>query len=105
MWHDHRSAPVGTLALLMRVTVHVHPGSSATSVGGTYNGSLVVHVRVRAVDGAATEAVLAALAAAFNVRPSAVRLVRGAGSRTKVVEIDGHDEDLTQRHNELAGPS
>jgi len=85
----------------MRVTVHVHPGSSTTLVGGSYNGALVVHVRARAVDGAATEAVLDALAQAFDVRPAAVQLVRGAGSRTKVVDIDGGDEQMTQRLNEL----
>ncbi|MEO9180589.1 MAG: DUF167 family protein, partial [Acidimicrobiales bacterium] len=54
----------------MRISVHVHPGSSSTSVGGSYNGTLVAHVRARTVDGAATNAVLAALAQAFNVRPS-----------------------------------
>ncbi|HEY5439132.1 MAG TPA: DUF167 domain-containing protein [Acidimicrobiales bacterium] len=88
----------------MRLTVHVHPGSSTPSVGGTYNGTLVVRVRARAVDGAATEAVLAALAQAFDVRPGAVRLVRGAASRTKVMEVDGDDEQLTRRLSELASP-
>jgi uncharacterized protein YggU (UPF0235/DUF167 family) len=43
------------------------------------------------VDGRATAAALAALAAAFGVRPQAVTLVPGAASRTKVVEVAGAD--------------
>jgi uncharacterized protein YggU (UPF0235/DUF167 family) len=48
------------------------------------------------VDGKATEAALAAVAAAFGVRRRAVTLVAGAASRTKIVEVDGADpETLT----------
>jgi hypothetical protein len=85
----------------MRVTVHVHPGASTASVRGSYNGTLVVRVRARAIEGAANEAVLAAVAQAFNVRPSAVRLVRGSGSRTKVLDIDGDDTQTALRLSEL----
>jgi uncharacterized protein YggU (UPF0235/DUF167 family) len=49
----------------------------------------VVRVSARAVDGKATESALAAVADAFGVRRGAVRLVSGASSRTKVVDIDG----------------
>lgn len=45
----------------------------------------------RAVDGKATEAALAAVADSFGVRRSAVRLVSGATSRTKVIDIDAGD--------------
>ena len=40
------------------------------------------------MDGKATEAALTALADSFGVRRSAVRLVSGASSRTKIVDID-----------------
>jgi hypothetical protein len=43
------------------------------------------------VDGKATEAALAAVADAFGVRRSAVTLVSGASSRTKIVDIDAGD--------------
>nr|WP_028044974.1 DUF167 domain-containing protein [Cellulomonas sp. URHE0023] len=72
----------------MRVAVRVRPGASRTAVGGTYGDRLVVAVTARAVDGAATAAVLRALAAALGVRPRHVRLVSGSTSRDKVVEID-----------------
>jgi uncharacterized protein YggU (UPF0235/DUF167 family) len=73
----------------VRVTIRVRPGSSRTGVGGSHDGALVVRVTARAVDGAATQAALTAVADAFNVRARAVSLVSGATSRTKVVEVDG----------------
>jgi len=71
-------------------------------VGGCHDGALVVRVSAPAVDGRATAAALAAVAAAFGVRPQAVRLVTGATSRTKVVEVDGADEAALDRL--LGGP-
>lgn len=71
----------------MRVTLHVRPGSRTTAVGGLHGDALVVRVRERRIDGKATEAALAALAAALGVPSRAVVLVAGATSRLKVVEI------------------
>ncbi len=71
----------------MRVTIRVRPGASRTKVGGRYGDALVVAVNAPAVDGRATAAALAALADAVGVRARDVRLVTGATSRTKVVEL------------------
>jgi uncharacterized protein len=73
----------------MRVTVRVRPGSSRPGVGGEHDGALVVRVSARAVDGAATAAALAAVAAAFGVPKSAVSLMSGATSRTKILDVAG----------------
>jgi len=62
----------------------------------------VVRVSAPAVDGRATAAALAAIAAAFGVRPRSVRLVSGATSRTKVVDVDGADPAVLGQL--LAGP-
>jgi len=78
----------------MRVTIRVRPGAGQTSVGGEHDGSLVVRVSARAVEGQATEAALAALAKAFGVRRRAVTLVTGATSRTKVVDVAGGEQDV-----------
>jgi uncharacterized protein YggU (UPF0235/DUF167 family) len=75
----------------VRITIRVKPGSARPGVGGEHAGALVVAVSARAVDGKATAAALAAVADAFGVRRSAVRLVSGAASRTKIVDIDGGD--------------
>ena len=86
----------------MRITIRVRPGSAREAVGGSYDGALVVRVSAPAVDGRATTAALAAIAAAFGVRPRAVRLVSGATSRTKVVDVDGADPAVLGQL--LAGP-
>jgi hypothetical protein len=79
---------------MIRFAVRVHPGSSTSSVGGTYDGALQVRVRARAVDNAATNEVCAVLADAFGVRPGAVQCVRGTHSRTKLIAIEGNDDVL-----------
>jgi uncharacterized protein YggU (UPF0235/DUF167 family) len=78
----------------MRITIRVRPGSARPGAGGEHGGALVVRVSARAVDGRATEAALATVADAFGVRRSAVRLVSGATSRAKIVDIDGGDPQV-----------
>lgn len=88
---------------MIRFSVRVHPGASASSVGGAYGGALQVRVRARAIDGAATTEVCAVLADAFAVRPGAVQCERGARSRTKLITIEGDDAVLaTQLRTLLA---
>ena len=62
----------------------------------------MVRVAARAVDGAATAAVFAAVAEALGARRSAVRLVTGERSRTKVLEVDPEPPGARDR---LAGCS
>ncbi|MCI0689174.1 MAG: DUF167 domain-containing protein [Sporichthyaceae bacterium] len=82
----------------MRVRIRVRPGAARTWVGGSYgDGALVVAVSAPAVDGRATEAALLAVAAAFEVRPRAVRLVSGPTSRDKIIEIEGDPAALADR--------
>ena len=78
----------------MRITIRVKPGSARPGVGGEQAGALIVAVSARAVDGKATEAALTAVADSFGVRRSAVRLVSGASSRTKIVDIEAGDPRL-----------
>jgi uncharacterized protein YggU (UPF0235/DUF167 family) len=87
----------------VRVVIWVRPGATRTRVGGSYGAALVVKVAARAVEGKATEAALAALAAALGMRRRDVRLVSGATSRDKVVEVDGDVAQLTRRIDELRG--
>ena len=93
----------------MRVTVRVRPGASRTRVGGSFGDgverALVVAVSARAVDGAATEATLAAIADAFGVRRREVTLVSGATHRTKIVEIAIDPSRGEARLGDLLGSS
>ncbi|MCA1783666.1 MAG: DUF167 domain-containing protein [Dermatophilaceae bacterium] len=87
----------------MRLSVRVRPGAGRTAVSGRYGDAdvLCVAVRDRAVDGAATAAVIEAVAAAFHLPRRAVRLVHGWTARTKVLELDGPTPMLRERLNEL----
>ena len=91
-----------------RLTVRVRPGASRTRVGGRYgegaDARLVVAVSARAVDGAATDAVLGAVAEALGVRPWQVTLVQGRTSRDKTLEIVDPPADLDVRVAALLGP-
>jgi len=88
----------------VRVAIRVRPGASRTRVGGAYGERLVVAVGARAVDGAATEAALDAVAKAFGVRRRAVTLVAGATSRDKVVQIElADDAAAAEAQARLAG--
>jgi uncharacterized protein YggU (UPF0235/DUF167 family) len=93
-----------------RLAVRVRPGASRTRVGGRYGedgpdglAPLVVAVSARAVDGAATEAVLRAVAEALGVRPRQVVLVRGATTRDKLLEVLDPPVDLHERVLRLLG--
>jgi uncharacterized protein YggU (UPF0235/DUF167 family) len=79
---------------VVRITVWVRPGSPRPGVGGDHGGALVVRVSPRAVDGQATAAALAAVADAFRVRRSAVTLVSGTTSRTKILDVAGADQSV-----------
>ena len=82
---------------MVRITVWVRPGSPRPGVGGEHDGALVVRVSARAVEGKATAAALAAVAAAFGVRRQAVTLVAGATSRRKIVDVPGADPAVLDR--------
>jgi len=55
------------------------------------------------VEGAATEAVLKAVAKAFGLRRADVGLVSGSTSRTKVLELEGEERTLSTRLTQLLG--
>jgi uncharacterized protein len=79
------------------VTVRVRPGAAHPGVGGEHGGALVVRVSARATGGQATAAALAAVAAAFGVPRSAVTLVAGATSRTKILDVAGADRAVMEQ--------
>ncbi|MDO5501738.1 MAG: DUF167 domain-containing protein [Actinomycetia bacterium] len=94
----------------MRLSVGVRPAARRTAVSGRYGQPapgvpdvLCVAVTARAVDGAATDAVLQAVAAAFDLPTRSVRLVTGRTSRTKVLELDLAATAARERLDELLG--
>lgn len=87
-----------------RAAIHVRPGARQDAVGGaapaarTADGpALQVRVRARPVEGAATEAAERAVARALGVRPRQVRVVRGATTRDKLLEVSDPPPDIAER--------
>ncbi len=72
----------------MRLTIRVKPKSKQPGVTESKDGSLIVAVREAPTGGQANTAVMKAIAEHFGVTPSRVRIVRGAASRKKVVDVD-----------------
>ena len=66
----------------MILDIVVKPGSKQPGLSEE-NGALVLRVRERAIDGAANDACIRALAVTYGVPRNAVELVGGARSRRK----------------------
>jgi uncharacterized protein (TIGR00251 family) len=69
--------------------VLVQPRASRAKVGPLHDGRLKVAVTSPPVDGEANAAVIELLAKTLRVAKSAVRVVAGATSRRKTVEVTG----------------
>lgn len=72
----------------MQYLVRVKPGNRRGPLVEASDDGLLVHVKERAVDGAANEGVVRALASHFGVAPSRVTILRGRTSRIKRVDVD-----------------
>ncbi|WP_225009992.1 DUF167 domain-containing protein [Novosphingobium percolationis] len=69
-----------------RLAVRVTPGAKVEGIS-IEQGRVSVKVRAKPEDGKATTAVLALVAAALEVAPSKVELLRGATSREKLLRV------------------
>jgi uncharacterized protein len=72
-----------------RITVKVQPRAKATRLAGRMGNAYRLQVAAPPVDGKANEACLTFLADTAGVARSRTRIVSGATSRMKVVEIEG----------------
>ena len=81
-WYRHDAAR-GVLVL----QIQAQPGAKHQGCAPHGDDLLKVRVKAKPVDGEANAALCAYLAQRLGVAPSAVRLVRGATSRRKCVEV------------------
>ena len=75
----------------LTLRVRVQPRAPRDAFSGERDGALVVRLIAPPVEGAANEALARFLGKALGVAPSAVRVVRGATGRNKVVSVAGVD--------------
>lgn len=73
----------------VRFAVRVQPRASRSGIEGVHGDALKVRLSAPPVEGAANEALVALLADALGVARRGVRVVSGASSRSKVVEVVG----------------
>lgn len=77
---------------MARITVKVHPRAKQTRIAGKVGDTYKLELAAPPVDGKANEACIRFFADLAEVPRSRVRIIVGATSRTKVVEI----EDVAQ---------
>jgi uncharacterized protein (TIGR00251 family) len=76
-----------------RISLKVVPGSSRDEVVGWLGDSLKVKVKAPPEKGWANEAVVALLADRLGIVASSIAVVSGHGSPTKVVAVEGMDDE------------
>jgi len=81
----------------VRFPVHVQPRASRTGIAGLHGAALKVRLTSPAIEGAANTALVALLADLLGVARSAVQIVTGHRSRSKVVEVVGIDAGSVRR--------
>lgn len=77
--------------------MRVRAGAHRDEVVGALDGVLVVRVAAPAHEGRANRALCRLLAKRLAVAPSRVVILRGRGSRDKLVEVDGIDQATVDR--------
>lgn len=78
---------------MARIRVRVQPRASSNQVIDFRDGTLRVRVTAPPRDGKANAAVLGLVAEFLGVPPSNTKIIRGATSREKVIEIEAIDEE------------
>ena len=79
---------------MARIVVKVQAGAKTEGLSGRdADGAVRLRVRAPARDGKANEAVEALLAERLGMTKGAVRLLRGAATRHKVIEVQGIEKE------------
>lgn len=81
----------------LRIQVRVQPRASRNRIHGVHGDALRVHLTAPPVEGAANAALIEFLADHLDVPRGAVRIVSGAHSRVKLVEVIGDPALLRTR--------
>ena len=77
---------------MARLTVKVHPRARRSALAGRLGDAWKLDLAAPPVDGKANEECVRFLAELANVPRARVRIVTGASSRVKVVEIEGIEQ-------------
>jgi uncharacterized protein (TIGR00251 family) len=84
----------------LTLRVRVQPRASKEALAGERDGALLVRLTAPPLEGRANEALARLLARTLGVAPSAVRVLRGASGRDKLVEVAGVGAELARQRLE-----
>lgn len=93
---DRCATAAGRMTSSVRISIYIQPRARRTEIVGRYGSDIKIRVAAPPVDHAANEALLAFVAERLGVRQRDVRLISGATSRRKVLEIDGLTAERVQ---------
>ena len=89
---------------MARVTVKVHPRARRSAITGRLGEAWKLDLAAPPVDGKANDECVRFLAELAGVPRSRIRVVLGATSRTKVVEVEGMEQSEMERSLASAAP-
>jgi uncharacterized protein (TIGR00251 family) len=87
----------------LMIFLHVQPGASKAAIAGLLDDRIKISVTKKALDGAANEAVRELLADSFNLKKSAITLLKGDKSRQKTVFLEGDPAQLLDKLEQIIG--
>jgi uncharacterized protein (TIGR00251 family) len=70
-------------------TVRVVPRASRSEIAGVYDGALRIRIAAPPVAGAANSELIRLLAKRLKVPQNGVQIISGAGSKNKIVRVQG----------------
>ncbi|MEW6416740.1 MAG: DUF167 domain-containing protein [Nitrospirota bacterium] len=73
--------------------VKVEPRSSRKGISGLVGDAIKIKVNAPPAGGAANEELLEILSERFDIKKTAIKIIKGQFSRDKVVEIEGIDNN------------
>jgi len=79
-----------------RIAVYVQPRASKTVVAGMHGDCIKIRLAAPPVDGAANAALIEFIAERLGIAKSRVRVVSGATSRRKLIEVEGVAADALE---------
>lgn len=91
-------APIQQVAEGVRLRIRVVPRASLTEVAGMQGDMVRIRLAAVPVDGAANEALVRFLVDRLSVPRSAVRLISGQASRSKVVLVYGAESERVREN-------
>ena len=74
---------------VLTLELHIQPGASTTAVAGLHGDRLKLRLAAPPVDGEANRALVRFLADRLSVPQREVEILRGAGGRSKTVQVRG----------------